>query len=354
MNTYCCGCAYRFPEPDDDKHPRLAASSYDTLRKWQLREMAPKLVGLPVFINHEMGDNSSSNSIVTGNRALGKITHAWVDTQDGSLHWVGKLTFLPEDRLVMSMYNAGLIPMCSLQHTVSDLNRPPYVITPIEISICHRGRRPGTHISRGGNPETYMRNNGYVAIKAMAFDFVLPDSTELFAEAARITETNTLQAAHKLEIDKLHAQLQEAAAKETELCKTILAHEGAIKKNQESAMNELNEAEKIFSALAKQVFPTSFDTIIKPPISIAASWTGSDIQEYTQKVRKANALMEARKIAQETIAANKPLPIVVTASAKRPAETQSMRMSESQVYTGSGAKMIKVFDLDSQAVPTFT
>ncbi len=353
MSTYCCGCAYRFPEPDNGT--RLAASSYDTLRQWQLREMAPRLIGLPVFINHEMGDNDAPRtSIVKGNRALGHITHAWVDPKDGSLHWIGLLTFLPEDRIVMTMYDAGLIPMCSLQHTVSELHRPPYIITPIEISICHRGRRPGTYIYRGGNIDAYMRNNGYgVIVKAMA-DIVLPDSTALFAEAARVTEANVRHAADNAEIVNLRAKLQIAQEEKSELSKTILAHESAISMHQAEALDELNEAKAIFTAMAHQVFPDTFDSIILPPISIAASSTRSDIVSYTKKIKKANAMMEARKAAQETIAAGRP--VVITASVKRPAETQSMRMSETPSYSNpaaSGAKFLKVFDLDHQHVPTF-
>jgi len=377
MNTYCCGCAYRYPEPDDVDRPRLAASSFDTLRQWQLQEMAPKLIGLPVYINHEMGSKDAPpGSIVMGNRALGIIRRAWVDPKDGSLHWIGELTFMPADSLVLAMYNAGLMPMCSLQHTVSDIHRPPHVITPIEISICHKGRRPGTYICRDGDTAAYMRNNGYnVIIKAMASipDIVLPDSTALFEEAARVTASNARQVADSNEILTLRMKLQQANDEKNKMGETIATQEGTIRQHQAALEADMHEAETLFREFAKQVFPDTFHEIILPPISISASFsTRSEILERTKKIKKANESMQARLAALQTIAAGNAAltsPIVVTASAKRPAEIQitkmtelltrvpdaPARMIETRTYDQSGPtiKLMKQFDLSHQSIPQF-
>ena len=367
MSTFCCGCVYRYPELDDPNNPRLAASSYDTLRQWQLREMAPQLVGLRVLINHEMGDkNAPKTSVVTGNRALGVIRHAWVDPKDGSMHFIGELKFLPADHLVLAMYNAGLMPMCSLQHEVSDQKRPPYKMKPIEVSICHRGKRPGTYICRDGDTAAYMRNNGCNVIVKLMADIVLPDATPLFEEAARVLASNARQAASDAELSALRIKLQQANDDKYRMNERILAQEVMITQHSAEMSAELQDAEKLFAELARQVFPDTFHEIILPPLSISASSTRSDLVERTKKVKKANESMQARLAAQQTIAASNAAlihqPIVVTASAKRPAETQITRMAEPVSATRMldtreqpvhGIKLLKQYDLSHQAIPQF-
>lgn len=177
MRRYqCSGCVYRYPEPDDVNRVNALASTVDAMRVWQIKQILPKLVGLPIHVNHQIKaklyDVNTGALIapqyqqaVTGVRPLGYVTTAWLDAKNG-LHWSGELEFGPDDTELMQMYLCGLLPECSLHHTVSS----PYqahTITPVEISICHKGYRQGTTIYTGGDTATYMRNTGFVAIKAM-------------------------------------------------------------------------------------------------------------------------------------------------------------------------------------------
>lgn len=177
MRRYqCSGCVYRYPEPDDVNRVNALASTVDAMRVWQIKQILPKLIGLPIHVNHQIRatlyDVNTGAQIapqyqqaVTGVRPLGYVTNAWLDARNG-LHWSGELEFGPDDTELMQMYLCGLLPECSLHHTVTS----PYQahqITPVEISICHKGYRKGTTIYTGGDTATYMRNTGFVEIKAM-------------------------------------------------------------------------------------------------------------------------------------------------------------------------------------------
>ena len=54
MRYECSGCMYRYPEPDHPTKPRALASDMRSLRISQLRLLIPRLVGLPIHINHRV------------------------------------------------------------------------------------------------------------------------------------------------------------------------------------------------------------------------------------------------------------------------------------------------------------
>ena len=188
----CAGCVYKTPERDDPLRPNAIATTTESLRVWQCRAMLPDLIGLPIYINHSINmtltDPATGQTVrpelqqaVTGNRPLGTVTHAWMNAAN-SVFWAGVLRFQPEDRDLLCMYTCGLMPECSLQHTIRDVFRT-HVITPIEISICHRGRRPGSDIYIGGDVEAYMRNTGYTAIRPMS-DLQIPAGADIIIQCA--------------------------------------------------------------------------------------------------------------------------------------------------------------------------
>lgn len=178
----CCGCVYRFPEKNDPWRPRAVASTVDALREWQVAELVGQLPGLPVHVNHHMAAPTAAPNAVAGSRALGSIARAWLDGA-GALHWTATLTFLAADRDLLHMYDCGLLGACSLKHIVIN-PFTTHTVVPVEVSLCHRGRRPGTSVYTGGDVAAYMRNNGCPAIAATMDPVIVPPSADIMIEAA--------------------------------------------------------------------------------------------------------------------------------------------------------------------------
>lgn len=193
------GCVYKNPEPNDPRRPNAIAANPRSLRVWQIQAMLPQLIGLPIYVNHkiniELRDPVTNERIsanrqgaISGTRPLGRITHAW--THLDALYWSGTLEFHPEDSELLAIYKMGMLTECSLQHGISDMYAS-HVITPLEISICFKGERPGSFIYRGGDTAAYMRANGYISNNNTLMSFpaidVPAEVNAMIRAAARIT-----------------------------------------------------------------------------------------------------------------------------------------------------------------------
>ena len=165
------GCAYRHPAKDDPGRYHAPPVEYEDLREWHLHAIAPHMVGLPIKINHYMDgvlhDHSTGASItpetqtgLAGARAVGKVTRAWVNKQNKGLYWTGEIEFTEHEKFLDWLYTSGYIAHCSLHHTVTDAFRS-HKVRLVELSLCHRGKRPGTTIHGRSDIAAYMRNNGY-------------------------------------------------------------------------------------------------------------------------------------------------------------------------------------------------
>ena len=117
---------------------------------------------------------------ISGARPLGNVAAAWMDARNG-LHWTATLYFAEDETDLLNMYDSGLFPECSLQHRISDVYRT-HGIHPLEISICHKGMRPGSNIYTGGDTPMYMRLTGY-KITDMA-NALVPPSGDILIECA--------------------------------------------------------------------------------------------------------------------------------------------------------------------------
>ena len=103
----------------------------------------------------------------------------WLDARNG-LHWSASLAFAPDESDLLSMYDSGLLPECSLQHRISDVYKT-HRIHPVEISICHKGMRPGSNIYTGGDTGLYMRNTGY---KGKSMSELVPPAGDIVIQCA--------------------------------------------------------------------------------------------------------------------------------------------------------------------------
>ena len=119
-----CGCVYHKPPP------RFAPQEVEDLSSYALQNM--KLTGLPMKESH------------TG-KSIGKVTDEW-SGEDGSKYISFDIT--TDSQVVHSALDTKILSHLSLSHEVGS---PP---RPIEISICSKGRRPGTTISPL-SPEEY-------------------------------------------------------------------------------------------------------------------------------------------------------------------------------------------------------
>ena len=175
-STYkIAGCVYRYPEPDDPRRPYAPPSNVENMRQWQLHQIAGHLVGLPIRAHHigiitERGVHrnrytdykdkpASEPSIATGDKAMGKITHAWVDPVKGGLHFVGEVSFDRSEAAAHHRLLSGTFPYCSLTH----FHFNGIIAKLEELSLCVEPKRPDTNVYVGDAAlaEEYMRNNNY-------------------------------------------------------------------------------------------------------------------------------------------------------------------------------------------------
>lgn len=129
------GCVYRSPETEP-----YAPLGRDDLSAVQLRDM--RLVGLPIHVTH----GSSTRE------AIGRIQDEWQGA-DGSKY----VSFSIDDKY--SVFHEGvrngLYRDLSLHHVID----PQRGFVPVEVSICHRGARDGTHILQSSmSVDDYKRN----------------------------------------------------------------------------------------------------------------------------------------------------------------------------------------------------
>jgi hypothetical protein len=131
-DTYA-GCVYQSPPA------RFAPQGVEDLSQHALADM--NLVGLPIRDSHE------SKCVV------GEVVDNW-QGQDGSKHISFKLFDQPDTIVQREGVKGGFYSHLSLSH---EIGSPP---KPLEVSICHRGRRPGTTINRSMSVEEYKRQTG--------------------------------------------------------------------------------------------------------------------------------------------------------------------------------------------------
>lgn len=132
--TYA-GCVYESPPA------RFAPQGVEDLSAHALGGMSLK--GLPLRDSH--GDN----------RVIGKVVDDW-QSGDGSKH-VEFSIYDQNDTLVQREgVSNGFYKDLSLSHK---LGSPP---EPLEVSICHKGRRKGTAINRAMSVNEYKRKTGYI------------------------------------------------------------------------------------------------------------------------------------------------------------------------------------------------
>ena len=131
-DTYA-GCVYQSPPA------RFAPQGVEDLSRHALAEM--DLTGLPVRDSHD------SDSVV------GKVLSNW-QGKDGSKHVSFELFDRPDTIVQREGVKSGFYSHLSLSH---EIGNPP---KPLEVSICHRGRRPGTTINRSMSVEEYKRQTG--------------------------------------------------------------------------------------------------------------------------------------------------------------------------------------------------
>ena len=123
----------------------------------------------------------SRQQAISGQRPLGIVNDVWMDARNG-LHWTATLCFADDETDLLRMYDSGLLPECSLQHGISDAYKK-HIIYPIEISIVHKGMRPGSTIYTGGDTNVYMRNTGYTTSRTMSSSLV-PAAGDILIECA--------------------------------------------------------------------------------------------------------------------------------------------------------------------------
>jgi hypothetical protein len=215
------GCAYRTPEPNDPADLRKPPTDHVNLRAWQVCQICPLLIGLPIRVNHatdgvivapvdvrhpngtytRQGEKMSlPKSVISGGLPLGTITYAWVDRSTYSLHWIGKIEYeseiTPTDftgPLLHQLIQDNKYPYCSLQHY--PMTGATFAV-PVEISICHVPRRPSTLVrwKEEQIPE-YMRNTNItdyiVAMSDPAADATAPFGDVVAAGAAAAKEVRT-------------------------------------------------------------------------------------------------------------------------------------------------------------------
>jgi len=129
------GCVYRAPETRP-----CAPLARDDLSALQLRDM--RLAGLPIHVTH----GSSTRE------AIGRIEDEWQGA-DGSKY----VSFSIDERFPVFREGVqnGLYRDLSLHHVID----PKRGFVPVEVSICHRGAREGTHISQSSmSVDDYKRN----------------------------------------------------------------------------------------------------------------------------------------------------------------------------------------------------
>ena len=162
------GCVYPFPEPDFPNYPYALPSSVDHLRAWQLRAMAPDLVGKPIRISHNEDDGFFTNPLcptqriktnlpIFGAHPLGYVTNAWVNPDDNALHWSGIIEYDPESILAGTVTHT--YPACSLSHLPATTSA---AAIPHEISLCHNPKRPHSDMAWKDDISVYMRKTGFL------------------------------------------------------------------------------------------------------------------------------------------------------------------------------------------------
>jgi hypothetical protein len=118
----------------------LAENAHE-FTKAESHALAPQLLGLPVALNHK-------NDVMT----VGTITDAW-HAKDDSLIVMGEMGDDMEGLFAQHAIADELYKGLSLQHTFEVLRdlrdekgRFTNIKTPIEVSLCPKGRRPNTDI----------------------------------------------------------------------------------------------------------------------------------------------------------------------------------------------------------------
>lgn len=161
------GCVYRSPETEP-----YAPLGRDDLSAVQLRDM--RLVGLPIHVTH----GSSTRE------AIGRIQDEWQGA-DGSKY----VSFSVDEKYSVFREGVrnGLYRDLSLHHVID----PQRGFVPVEVSICHRGARDGTHILQSSmSVDDYKRNTMTPGLSSAAMQ-----SNPPAAAAAMVTDADPAPAA---------------------------------------------------------------------------------------------------------------------------------------------------------------
>lgn len=225
-----------------------------------------------------------------------------MDARNG-LHWTATLYFAEDETDLLNMYDSGLFPECSLQHRISDVYRT-HGIHPLEISICHKGMRPGSTIYTGGDTPMYMRLTGY-KITDMA-NALVPPSGDILIECANKVWVKYKVGANDVQV----ASFQDAHTKDAQ---RIAELEEKLKEAQERvneyALDEqAADAAKItlYNSLSSQLFHGHPGL---PPILIAANSTPDQRQQtkkFSAGLDAANEKLREVLAAQTMLTAAKP------------------------------------------------
>lgn len=163
------GCVYRSPETKP-----YAPLGRDDLSAVQLRDM--RLVGLPIHVTH----GSSTRE------AIGRIQDEWQGA-DGSKY----VSFSVDEKYSVFREGVrnGLYRDLSLHHVID----PQRGFVPVEVSICHRGARDGTHISQSSmSVDDYKRNTTAPGLSSAAMQSNPPANA---SAAAMVTDADPAPAA---------------------------------------------------------------------------------------------------------------------------------------------------------------